>query len=80
MASAEEKLAAMINKIMDDREAKAKIDNDPKAAGAALANDLREFLGEWRAEKDKRAAKGARTSPASDGGDEPNVLQALFGG
>lgn len=79
MATAEEKLTALINKIMDDRDAKAKIESDPKAAGAALASDLREFLGEWRAEKDKRAAAGGRSAPKADegGGD---IISAIFGG
>ena len=79
MATAEEKLAAMINKIMDDREAKAKIESDPKAAGAALATDLREFLGEWRAAKQAKAGKPAAKSDDDSGGDT-NILSALFGG
>ena len=79
MATAEEKLAGLINKIMDERDARKQIESDPKAAGAALANDLREFLGEWRAEKDKRTAAGARKAPASSD-DDTNILGALFGG
>lgn len=76
-----EKLSEHINSILDEREARQKIESDPKAAGAELAKDLREFLGEWKAAKAEKAARGPRQAPKGDGeSDDGNILSALFGG
>ena len=74
-----EKLTQHINALLDEREARQKIESDPKAAGAELAKDLREFLGEWKASKAARE-KAPKAPAKEDGDDGPNVLSALFGG
>jgi hypothetical protein len=77
--NAADRLEAMINKIMDDRDARKAIENDPKAAGAELGKDLREFLIEWKASKAARGNKPA-AKPGKSDDDDGNVLSALFGG
>jgi hypothetical protein len=75
-----EKLKAAFDEWQNEREARTAIENDPKKAGAELAKDLREFLGEWKASKAARAQGGSRPAAKSDDDDSPNILSALFGG
>jgi predicted nucleic acid-binding Zn-ribbon protein len=75
------KLSDEINRIMDEREEKRRIKEDPKGAGEALATDLREFLGEWKQAR-AAAAEKAKSRPrvVKDDEDDGGIFGSLFGG
>jgi len=75
-----DKLKSAFNEWQDERDKANQIENDPKAAGAELAKDLREFLGEWRAAKAEKAKSAGRTPTKDEKDDDGNILSALFGG
>jgi hypothetical protein len=75
--TAEEKITALFNRLLDEREAKQKREADPKTRGADLMARMEAFLDEHEAAKS--AKTGKQQAPKGDG-DDRGVWAELFGG